>query len=180
MPLLRFLIALGCTLAVTSAVMLQTGHRNAALDLCPWVREFSSPCPPWMLDQTLPEMVPWMLYALAAVGALFVLAPLARSSLDEPPESALARFIQRGRDLHERCRKEGEQAVLPDIKDWIADVNRYLRHLGHRYVVSFSDFRNLELFASQYDTAATLEIRQRLHRLNEFAQRFRSGDAAPE
>ena len=176
MPLLRLLIALACALTLGSAVMLQTGHRNAALDLCPWVREFSPHCPPWLIDQTLPEMVPWTLYALVAIGILFVLAPLLRTSLDEPPESALARFIQRGRDLHERCRKEGEQAVLPDIKAWITDVTRYLRHLGHRYVVSFSDFRNLDLFASQYDTAATLEIRQRLQRLDEFAQRFRNGE----
>jgi len=180
MPLLRLLIALGCTLALASAVMLQAGHRNAALDLCPWVREFSPQCPPWLIDQTLPEVVPWALYALVAAGLLFVLAPLLRSSLDEPAETALARFIQRGRDLHERCRKEGDQAVLPDINRWIADVTRYLRHLGHRYVVSFSDFRNLEVFASQYDTAATLEIRQRLYRLDEFAQRFGSGEVARE
>jgi len=176
MPLVRFLVAVAGALSLACGLLLQTGHLNAALDLCPWLEEFSRRCPPWVPNRTLPEFVPWTLYGLALLAMLLVLAPLLRGSLDEPPETALAQFIQRGRDLHERCRKEGDQAVMPDIKAWIADVTHYLRHLGHRYVVSFGEFADLQLFASQYDTAATLELRQRIQRLSEFAQRFRSGE----
>jgi hypothetical protein len=172
----RLLVALLCAVACASGLVLQNGHHNAALDLCPWVEQFSGRCPPWLINQTLSEAVPWGLYALAGGGLLFIFAPLLRSALDEPPATALAQFIQRGRDLHERCRKEGDQAVQPDIKAWVADVTQYLRHLGHRYVVSFGEYGSLQPFASQYDTAATLEIRQRIQRLSEFAQRFGGPD----
>jgi hypothetical protein len=120
----------------------------------------------------MPDFMPYVLYALAILGALFVAAPLVRGALDQPPEIMLANFIQRGRDLHERCRREGDDAVMPAIDAWTRDVSQFLRHLGHKYVVAFGDFRGVELFASQYDTSATLEIRQRLQRLTEFQQRF--------
>jgi hypothetical protein len=177
MPLVRFLVALACALVFAAGWVLQNGHRNAALDLCPWIMQFSSYCPAWLADRTLSEMVPWTLYGLSGFGLVFLIGQVLRGSLDQPPETALAEFIQRGRDLHERCRKEGDQAVLSDIKAWIAEVTQYLRHLGHRYVVAFGEFRDVQLFASQYDTAATLEIRQRIQRLMEFAQRFSNGEA---
>jgi hypothetical protein len=174
MPLLRCLVALGCALLSISAFMLQNGPRDAGVDVCPWVERLVAPCPPWLNIPSIPDSVPWALYAIAGLGLLFVIWPLF-SAASPPAEDRLTLFIQRGRDLHERCRKEGDQAVLPDIHAWIAEVSRYLRSLGHRYVVAFGDFAGIQLFASQYDTEATLEIRQRIARLSEFLQRFRDG-----
>ena len=63
-----------------------------------------------------------------------------------------------------------------DQADEIISIVSLLRRLGHRYVLAFGDFRNIQLFASQYDTAATIELRQRLQRLEEFLQRFQQPD----
>jgi hypothetical protein len=124
----------------------------------------------------VPDFLPVVLYALAGLGLLVVIWPLFQGMLDQPPATMLANFIQQGRDLHERCRQEGDEAVMPAIEAWTQEVSKFLRHLGHKYVLAFGDFRGVELFASQYDTAATLEIRQRIQRLTEFEQRFRAGE----
>jgi hypothetical protein len=173
MPFLRFLLALACVSLIVSGLMLQNGPHDLVVDACPWLHAASLACPAWMSPQRIPDFAPFALYALAGLGILIVISPLLRGALDQPPEITLQQFIQRGRDLHERCRKEGDPLVQPDIDAWTAEVTAFLRRLGHRYVVAFGDFRDIQLFASQYDTAATIEIRQRLHRLNEFLQRFR-------
>jgi hypothetical protein len=173
MPFIRCLVALASVLLSVSAFMLQAGPRDATLDVCPWLQQLGGTCPPWLSARSIPESAPLVLYALASLGLLFVIMPLFRRFLDQPPETTLEAFIQRGRDLHERCRKEGDQAVLADIGTWTEEVSRFLRRLGHRYVVAFGDFAGIHLFASQYDTAASMEIRQRLQRLSEFLQKFR-------
>jgi hypothetical protein len=175
MLLLRCLVALACVLLSLSGFMLHIGPRDAAFDVCPWIERFVSPCPPWLSERSIPEAAPWALYAIACLGLLFVIWPLLQATLDRPTENTLALFIQRGRDLHERCRKEGDRAVIADINAWTDEVSKFLRRLGHRYVVSFGDFAGIQLFASQYDTAATLAIRQRIQRLSEFLQRFSNG-----
>jgi hypothetical protein len=172
MPFLRFLLALACVSLIVSGLMLQNGPHDIVVDVCPRLHQLALACPGWMSPQRVPDFTPFALYALAGLGILIVISPLLRGALDQPPATALEQFIQRGRDLHERCRKEGDQLVQPDIDAWTAEVTAFLRRLGHRYVLAFGDFRDIQLFASQYDTAATIEIRQRLHRLNEFLQRF--------
>jgi hypothetical protein len=176
MLLLRCLVALACVLLSLSGYMLQIGPRDAAINACEWVARFSNTCPAWLADRPVPEAAPWVLYTIACFALLFVIWPLFQGAFSVPPENTLALFIQRGRDLHERCRKEGDQAVIADIGAWTDEVSKFLRRLGHRYVVSFGDFHGIQLFASQYDTAATLEIRQRIQRLSEFLQRFRAGE----
>jgi hypothetical protein len=178
MPFLRFLVALASAALVVSGWTLQNGPHNLYFDPCLYLQQLSIACPTWAARQPVPDFMPYVLYALAILGALFVAAPLVRGALDQPPESMLANFIQRGRDLHERCRREGDEAVMPAIDAWTRDVSQFLRHLGHKYVVAFGDFRGVELFASQYDTSATLEIRQRLQRLAEFQQRFQNDRSA--
>jgi hypothetical protein len=176
MSLLRFLIAVGCVLLSLSGWMLQQGPRDALIDLCPWIEPLAHTCPKWLSGIPLPDSLPWALYAIAGLGLLFMAWPLFSGSLAQAPEDTLAQFIQRGRDLHARCRKEGDQAVLPDIHAWTDEVSQFLRRLGHRYVIAFGDFGSVQLFASQYDTAASLEIRQRIQRLSEFLQRFRESE----
>jgi len=180
MALVRFLVALASALLVYSGWTLQNAPRDAAFDPCPWIRQFSTVCPAWLTDPDLPSLAPKFLYLFAGLGLLFVIWPLFSGVIDQPPSSALAMYIQRGRDLHERCRKEGDQAVSRDIEAWTNEVSKFLRRLGHRYVVAFGDFRGVELFASQYDTEATREIRQRIQRLTEFAQRFNDGNPQPD
>jgi hypothetical protein len=179
MALLRCLVALACVLLSLSGYMLQIGPHDVSVDACDWVVQFAGSCPPWLSQQRIPEATPWVLYGLAFFGLLFVIWPLFRGSFADPPDSALELFIQRGRDLHERCRKEGDQAVIVDINAWTEEVSKFLRRLGHRYVVSFGDFNGIQLFASQYDTATTLELRQRIARLSEFLERFRNGAPQP-
>jgi hypothetical protein len=179
MFVLRCLVALACALLCLSGFMLQIGPRDAVLDVCPWILQFASSCPAWLAARSIPPSTPLVLYALSSLGMLFVILPLFRGFLDQPPEATLELFIQRGRDLHERCRKEGDQAVMAEIGAWTEEVSRFLRRLGHRYVVAFGDFAGIQLFASQYDTAASMEIRQRLQRLSEFLQKFRSGGGEP-
>jgi len=177
MPFLRFLVALACAALVVSGWMLQTGPHNLYMDVCPYLQQIPIDCPAWAARRPVPDFMPVILYGLAALGGLFVLWPLIDGVLDQPPETTLAQFIQRGRDLHERCRREGDEVVMPAIDAWTRDVSNFLRRLGHKYVVSFADFKGVELFASQYDTAATREIRQRLQRLTEFEERFRGESA---
>jgi hypothetical protein len=174
MPFLRFLLAVACAALVVSGLMLQNGPRDLYFDICPWLQQAAIDCPAWVAKRPVPEFMPWILYGLAVLGLLLVLWPLIHGALDQPPETMLAQFIQRGRDLHERCRREGDEAVLPAIDAWRREASQFLRHLGHKYVIAFGDFKGVELFASQYDTAATLEIRKRIQRLTEFAQRFRN------
>ena len=173
MPFLRFLVALACVSLVVSGLMLHNGPHNVVIDACPWLQQLSLNCPAWLSPQPVPEFAPQVCFGMAGLGFLFVIWPLFRGALDQPPQILLQEFIQRGRDLHERARKEGDQAVQPDIDAWNREVSSLLRRLGHRYVLAFGDFRNIQLFASQYDTAATIELRQRLQRLEEFLQRFR-------
>jgi hypothetical protein len=177
MPLLRLLVLLACVSLSLSGYLLESGPADASVDACQWLAQWLSSCPAWLSVQRIPQAAPAVLYAIAALGLLFVVWPVFQGAFAPPPENTLALLIQRGRDLHERCRKEGEQAVAADINAWIDEVAGFLRRLGHRYVVSFGDFNGIQLFASQYDTAATLEIRQRIQRLNEFLQRFRNGDS---
>src|SRR5579862_1849509 len=171
MPFFRFLVALASAAFVVSGWTLQNGPHNLYIDLCPTLQRLSLDCPAWAAKQPVPEFMPMVLYALAGLGLLFVIWPLFQGMLDQPPETMLANFIQQGRDLHERCRQEGDERVRPAIEAWTREVSQFLRHLGHKYVVAFADFRGVELFASQYDTAATMEIRQRIQRLTEFEQR---------
>jgi hypothetical protein len=173
MPFLRFLMALACAALVISGWMLQNGPHDLYIDVCPVLQQAAIPCPSWAARQPLPDFMPFALYGLAALGVLFVLWPLLSGVLDQPPAVMLAEFIQRGRDLHERARREGDEAVMPALDAWTREVSQFLRRLGHKYVLAFSDFKSVELFASQYDTPATLEIRQRIQRLSEFEQRFR-------
>ena len=175
MLFIRCLILLASGLLTTAGVLLDLSPRDAAVDACHWIERFSSPCPAWVSEQNIPPISPWVCYALACLGLLFVVCSLLKGVFDQPPESVLAEFIQRGRDLHERCRKEGDQAVIPEIDAWTGEVSKFLRRLGHRYFELFSDFRGIQLFASQYDTAASLEIRQRIQRLNEFMLKFPAG-----
>ena len=177
MPFLRFLVAAACAALVLSGLLLQNGPHDLYFDVCPWLQLAAVDCPSWAAKQPVPDFMPWILYALAALGLLFVVWPLVSGILDQPPETMLAQFIQRGRDLHERCRREGDEAMKPAIDAWTREVSQFLRHLGHKYVIAFGDFKGVELFASQYDTAATMEIRQRIQRLTEFAQRFRADGA---
>ena len=174
MPFLRFLVALACAALLVSGWMLQNGPHDLYIDVCPLLQQAALPCPSWAAKQPVPDFMPLVLYGFASLGALFVIWPLVSGVLDQPPETMLADFIQRGRDLHERARREGDVAVMPALDAWTREVSQFLRHLGHKYVVAFSDFKGVELFASQYDTTATLEIRQRIQRLTEFAQRFRA------
>ena len=176
----RLLIVIGCALLALSAWTLQQSPPAAALDLCPWIGQIAHDCPAWASDLRLPEYAPWGLYLLAGIGFLSVIGPLLTGSTSRPPENMLAQFIQRGRDLHERCRKEGDEAVLADVHDWSDEVARFLRRLGHRYVIAFADLGGIQLFASQYDTVTTLEIRRRIQRLTEFAERLRAGEITPE
>ncbi len=173
MPFLRFLLALACVALALSGWILQHGPQDLMFDPCLAVKALSLACPGWLTPRHVPDATPFVLYGLAALGLLFVIGPLFRGALDQPPEAMLERFIQQGRDLHERCRKEGDESVQPDIDAWNDEVTGFLRRLGHRYILAFGDLRDIQLFASQYDTAATIEIRQRLQRLNEFLQRFR-------
>ncbi len=176
MPFLRFLVALACVSLVVSGLMLHNGRHDEVIDACTWLQQLSLNCPAWLSSQPVPEFAPQVCFAVAALGFLFVIWPLFSGVLDQPPQILLEQYIQRGRDLHERCRKEGDQAVQPDIDAWSREVSASLRHLGHRYVLAYGDFRNIQLFASQYDTAATIELRQRLQRLEEFLQRFRQAE----
>jgi hypothetical protein len=173
MPFLRFLVALACASLIVSGLMLHNGPHDVVIDACPWLQQLSVNCPAWLKPQPVPEFAPLLCFCVAGLGFLFVIWPLFGRVLDQPPQILLEQFIQRGRDLHERCRKEGDQAVQPDIDTWNREVSDLLRRLGHRYVLAFADFRNIQLFASQYDTATTIELRQRLQRLEEFLQRFR-------
>jgi hypothetical protein len=173
MPFLRFLVALACAALLVSGWMLQNGPHDLYIDVCPYLQQIPLECPPWAARQPVPAFAPLILYALAGLGGLFVLWPLVNGLLDQPPATMLAQLIQRGRDLHERARREGDEAVQPALEAWTRDASQFLRRLGHKYVVAFSDFKGVELFASQYDTAATREIRQRIQRLSEFADRFR-------
>jgi len=173
MPFLRFLVALACAALVVSGWMLQTGPHNVYIDICPYLQQIPVECPSWAAKRPVPDFMPLILYGLAALGALFVVWPLIEGALDQPPGTALEQLIQRGRDLHERCRRDGDEAARPAIEAWTRDVSQFLRRLGHKYVVAFADFKGIELFASQYDTPATREIRQRLQRLTEVAERFR-------
>jgi hypothetical protein len=172
MLLRRFVIVLACGLLTALGVLLQTAPRDAVLDACRWLEGWSGSCPSWLSEQNIPPAAPWVCFAMAGLGLLFVVSSLLSGLFVQSPEATLAQFIQRGRDLHERCRKEGDQAVIPDIHAWTDEVSKFLRRLGHRYLVLFGDFGGIQLFASQYDTAATLEIRQRIHRLSEFIQKF--------
>ena len=176
MPFLRFLVALACVSLVVAGLMLHNGPHDEVIDACPWLQQLSLNCPAWLSSQPVPEFAPQVCFVVAALGFLFVIWPLFSGVLDQPPQILLEQYIQRGRDLHERCRKEGDQAVQPDIDAWSREVSASLRHLGHRYVLAYGDFRNIQLFASQYDTAATIELRQRLQRLEEFLQRFRQAE----
>ena len=173
MLFLRFLVALACVLLGVSAFMLQSGSPATVLDVCPWLGQLVGSCPQWLAARRIPESAPQALYAIAGLGLLFLILPLFQGLLDQPPAQMLESFIQRGRDLHERCRKQGDQAVLADIATWNEEVTMFLRRLGHRYVVAFGDFAGISLFASQYDTQVSLELRQRIARLTEFQQRFR-------
>jgi hypothetical protein len=175
MLFIRCLIVLACGLLTASGVLLQTSPRDAALDACRWLERWSGSCPSWVSEQNIPPAAPWVCFAMACLGLLFVASSLLRGLFVQPPEAVLAQFIQRGRDLHERCRKEGDRAVIPDIHAWTDEVSKFLRRLGHRYLVLFGDCGGIQLFASQYDTAATLEIRQRIQRLSEFLKRFHAG-----
>ncbi len=168
----RCLILLACALLTAAGVVLQIAPHDAVSGVCRWIERMSGSCPAWVSEQNIPPVTPWVCFAMACLGLLFVTTSLFRGMVVQPPEAALAQFIQRGRDLHERCRKEGDDAVIQDIHAWTDEVSRFLRRLGHRYLVLFGDFRDVQLFASQYDTAATLEIRQRIQRLSEFAQRI--------
>src|ERR1700677_4626428 len=114
MLLLRCLVALACVLLSLSGYMLQIGPRDAAINACEWVARFSNTCPAWLADRPVPEAAPWVLYTIACFALLFVIWPLFQGAFSVPPENTLALFIQRGRDLHERCRKEGDQAVIAD------------------------------------------------------------------
>jgi hypothetical protein len=172
MPFLRFLVALACVSLIVSGLMLHDGPQDVVIDACPWLQRLSLECPAWLTPQPVPGSAPLICFCVAGLGFMFVIWPLFTGVLDQPPQMLLEQFIQRGRDLHERCRKEGDQAVEPDIEAWNREVSALLRRLGHRYVLAFGDFRNIQLFASQYDTPATLELRQRLQRLEEFLQRF--------
>jgi hypothetical protein len=171
----RCLVVLTCGLLTTLGVLLQTAPGVAVLNACRWLERWSGACPSWVSERNIPPAAPWVCYAMAGLGLLFVISSLVSGLFVQRPEATLAQFIQRGRDLHERCRKEGDQAVIPDIHAWTDEVSKFLRRLGHRYLVLFGDFGDIQLFASQYDTAATLEIRQRIQRLNEFIQRFHAG-----
>jgi hypothetical protein len=173
MPFLRFLVALACASLLVSGLMLHNGPHDVVIDACPWLRQVPLDCPAWLTPQPVPVFAPLVCFCLAGLGFLFVIWPLFGGALDQPPQVLLEQFIQRGRDLHERARNEGDQAVQPDIDAWNGEVSALLRRLGHRYVLAFGDFRNIQLFASQYDTAATIELRQRLQRLEEFLQRFK-------
>ena len=173
MPFLRFLVALACVSLIVSGLTLHNGPHDVVIDACPSLQQLSLACPAWLTPEPMPDYAPQLCYALAGVGLLFVIWPLFSGALDQPPQILLEQLIQRGRDLHERCRKQGDQAVQADIDAWNSHVSALLRRLGHRYVLAYGDFRNIQLFASQYDTAATIELRQRLQRLEEFLQRFR-------
>jgi len=175
MLFIRCLILLACALLAAAGVILQIAPHDAVLDACLWIERLSGPCPGWVSEQNIPPAAPWVCFAMACLGLLFVASSLLGGLFVQPPEATLVQFIQRGRDLHERCRKEGDQAVIPDIHVWTDEVSKFLRRLGHRYLVLFGDFGGIQLFASQYDTAATLEIRQRIQRLSEFVQRFHAG-----
>jgi hypothetical protein len=180
MPLLRLLVALASVALLASGWLLQHDAGQLFFDACPSLQQLSVPCPPWAGRQPVPEFMFIVCYVLAGLGAVFAAWPLVDGLLDRPPEAVLAEFIQRGRDLHERCRREGEDAVRPAIDEWTREVAQFLRRLGHKYVVAFGDYHGVELFASQYDTAVTREIRQRLARLTEFEARFRSASPAPD
>ena len=173
MPFLRLLLALACVALIASAWTLQHGPQDVVVDPCIAIRVLSLSCPGWLTPLHVPVATPFVLYALAGLGLVVVIGPLLGGVLDQPPEAMLERFIQQGRDLHERCRKEGDEQVQPDIDAWNNEVKGFLRRLGHRYVLAFGDLRDIQLFASQYDTTTTVEIRRRLQRLNEFLQRFR-------
>ena len=177
MPFLRFLVALACASLIVSGLMLHNGPHDVVIDACPWLQQLSVTCPAWLQPQPIPEFAPLLCFCVAGLGFLFVIWPLFGGVLDQPPQILLEQFIQRGRDLHERCRKEGDQAVQPDIDTWNREVSDVLRRLGHRYVLAFGEFRSIQLFPSQYDTATTIELRQRLQRLEEFMQRFRQPEA---
>jgi len=171
----RCLIMLACGLLAALGALLHIAPRDAVLDACRWLGRLSGSCPSWVSEQNIPPAAPWVCFAMAGLGLLFVVSSLLSGLFVQPPEATLAQFIQRGRDLHERCRKEGDQAVTPDIHAWTDEVSKFLRRLGHRYLVLFGDFGDIQLFASQYDTATTLEIRQRIQRLSEFIQKFHPG-----
>lgn len=173
----RCLIVLSCGLLTAAGIVLQIAPGDAVLTVCRWLERWPGSCPSWLSEQNIPPAAPWVCFAMAGLGLLFVTSSLLSGLFAQPPEAMLAQFIQRGRDLHERCRKEGDQAVITDIHAWTDEVSKFLRRLGHRYLVLFGDFGGIQLFASQYDTAATLEIRQRLQRLNEFIQRFHASRA---
>jgi hypothetical protein len=176
----RCLISLACGALMALGLALQSAPGDVVMDACRWLQHWSGSCPAWLFAQNIPPAAPWVCFAMAALGLLFVVSSLLSGLFVQPPEAMLAQFIQRGRDLHERCRKEGDQAVMPDIHAWTDEVSKFLRRLGHRYLVLFGDFGGIQLFASQYDTAATLEIRQRIHRLSEFMQRFHPGGGPAE
>jgi hypothetical protein len=173
----RCFVVLACGLLTALGVVLQLAPRDAALTACRWLERLSGSCPSWVSEQNIPPAAPWVCFAMAGLGLLFLISSLLSGLFVQSPEATLAQFIQRGRDLHERCRKEGDQAVMPDIHAWSDEVSKFLRRLGHRYLVLFGDFAGIQLFASQYDTAATLELRQRIQRLSEFIQKFHAGGA---
>lgn len=177
MPALRILVALASVTLIVSGWIIQHGSGTLYFDPCPYLQQLSMACPAWAARQPLPEFMPWVCYASAALGILLAVWPLVAGALDRPPAVRLAELIQQGRDLHERCRQEGDEAMRPAIDAWTGEVGQLLRRLGHRYVVAFDDYGGVELFASQYDTPVTREIRQRLARLSEFESRLRSEPA---
>src|SRR5579863_9174627 len=102
MPFLRFLFALACTALIVLGWKLQHAPQDLLLDPCVALRALGASCPGWLSPQRVPDSAPFVLYALAGLGLLWVIGPLFSGALDQPPEAMLERFIQQGRDLHER------------------------------------------------------------------------------
>jgi hypothetical protein len=127
----RCLVVLACGLLTTLGVLLQTAPGVAVLNACRWLERWSGACPSWVSERNIPPAAPWVCYAMAGLGLLFVISSLVSGLFVQRPEATLAQFIQRGRDLHERCRKEGDQAVRPmrsrnSCAGWVIDTWCYL------------------------------------------------------
>ncbi len=173
MAFARFLLTIACVALAIAERMLQNDPRGTTLDACRWIARLPLPCPSWAAAAPIPDYAPWALYAVAGFGLLALLRRQFSGVTQEAPRAALAGFIQRARDLHEKCLKHGDRERLAEIVAWKREATRFLRRLGRPYVQAFDDPR-VPLFPSQYDTPATLELRRRIQRLSEIAQRLGS------